>query len=541
MKRIASWTLCAALVLALLAGCAGNNGGSSPSSSPSSSGPNGLASDGGNKATKLIDSPLTLKVMTVDSSPQIRTDAKVFDYISDLTNVRVKLEPVPNSNYDQKAQTLIATNNVPDVMRIPNGKPYFAEAAKSGLFLPISDYMEYAPNLAKLLETNKDISKSEIDGKLYGFPLLGMWKLQLAQAPVIRMDLIEKLNLEVPKTYEDLYQVLKKFKEAYPDKIPFTNREGARNLLTSLGFALGSGFSMASGGLNIYFDPNIDGGRYVFGPAHPNFKVALEYLHRLYSEKLLDPDYAVNTADAMKEKLGSGKALFYFDNNSFGEQFTMALQPSEPGAKFELLLPMENSFGQTRNWMYKKDWLHNFAINAKVKRPEDVVRFLDWMYGEQGTLVTNYGIEGEHFNLVDGEPVITEQVLNEFKDDKDPFRTMQNALGIGFQTFTLNVDERPMALMSSEDLNRWSTMLTPDNHYIFEMVPPPLSDEEIDRVKVVLSKLDTIVTQEIDKFIIGTRPLSEFDGFAQQLRDSGSEEIEQIYNAANERFNANNS
>lgn len=517
------------LIALSIAGCSKDT----PSAATATKQPTASPSGGEKKPGKLLSEPMTLKVMTVDSSPQIVKDAPVFQHIFDKTNVKVELEPVPNANYDQKAQTLIATNNLPDVMRVPNGKPYFAEAAKNGLFLPISDYLDYAPNLKKLIQENKDINKGQVNGKLYGFPLLGQWKLQLAQAPVIRMDLLKEQNLAVPTTFDELYNVLKKFKEAYPDKIPFTNREGSANLLISLGFAMGSGYK-------IYYDPNVGGGKYVYGPAHAEFKAPLAYLNKLYKEKLLDPDYAVNTADAMKEKLSSGKALFYFDNNSFGDQFNAALKPTNPKAQFELLLPLKNEFGQTRNLMYKKDWLHHFVINAKAKNPKAIVTFLDWMYSDEGTRITNYGIEGEHFKMENGKPVILDSVIKKFADAKDPFRNMQNALGVGFQTFALNVDEHPMAVMSSPDLVRWSEMIVPKNGYTSEVAPPPFTDEEIDKLKTALSKVDTLVNQEIDKFVMGTRPMSEYDSFMQKLKDNGALDIEKIYNDANDRYKKNN-
>lgn len=528
-KQVLIMGMSLSLAATAIAGCSAGKPAAEPGAKPPAASPG----DGEKKSDKLLGEPMTLKVMTVDSSPQIIKDAPVFKHIFEKTNVKVELEPVPNANYDQKAQTILATNNLPDVMRIPNGKPYFVEAAKNGLFLPISDYLDIAPNLKRLIQENKDINKGQVNGKLYGFPLLGQWKLQLAQAPVIRMDLLKEQNLEVPKTFDELYLVLKKFKEAYPDKIPFTNREGSANLLGSLGFAMGSGNK-------IYFDPHVEGGKYVYGPAHAEYKAPLAFLHKLYKEKLLDPDYAINTGDAMKEKLSSGKALFYFDNNSFGDQFNAALKPTEPKAQFELLLPMKNEFGQTRNWMYKKDWLHHFVVNPKAKNPEAIVKFLDWMYSEEGTLITNYGIEGEHFRLENGQPVIMESVIQRFADAKDPFRNMQNALGVGFQTFALNVDEHPMAVMSSPDLVRWSEMLVTENGYVSEVPPPPFTDEEIESMKTVLSKVDTLVNQEIDKFIMGTRPLSEYDSFIQTLKDSGALTIEKIYNDANERYKKNN-
>jgi putative aldouronate transport system substrate-binding protein len=42
----------------------------------------------------------------------------------------------------------------------------------------------------------------------------------------------------------------------------------------------------------------------------------LAYFNKLYSEKLIDPDYAVNTPQTWQEKLSSGESLFYLDNNS---------------------------------------------------------------------------------------------------------------------------------------------------------------------------------------------------------------------------------
>ncbi|NHN32343.1 extracellular solute-binding protein [Paenibacillus agricola] len=532
-KKTVYMLVCLSIVLLGAAGCSDTKGSSAAGDKQTTTKPTATTTEGEKKSGKLLDEPVTFKVMIPDSSPQIVKDAPVFKHIFEKTNVKLDLEPVPSANYDQKAQTLIATNNLPDIMRVPNGKPYFNEAAKNGMFLPISDYLDYAPNIKRLMKENKEIGKGQVNGKLYGFPLLGHWKLQLAQAPMIRMDLLKEQNLEVPKTYDDLYRVLKKFKEAYPDKIPFTNREGAANLLISMGFAMGSGFK-------VYYDPDVNGGEYVYGPAHAEFKSPLEFLNKLYKEKLLDPDYAVNTGDNMKEKLSSGRALFYFDNNSFGDQFNASLKPTNPNAQFEMLLPMQNDFGKTRNSMYKKDWLHHFTINSKIKNPKAAVQFLDWMYSDEGTLITNYGIEGEHFKMENGKPVIDDSIMKQFATAKDPFRNMQNALGVGFLAFALNVDEHAMAITSTPDLVRWSEMIVPKNGYVSEVVPPPFTDEEIDKLKTILSKVDTIVNQEIDKFVMGVRPMSDFDSFAQKLKDSGSTEIEKIYNEANDRYKKSN-
>jgi hypothetical protein len=301
--------------------------------------------------------------------------------------------------------------------------------------------------------------------------------------------------------------------------------------MKSLAFAMGSGYG-------IYYDPDINGGKYVYGQAHAEFKKPLEFINKLYAEKLLDPDYAVNTANAWKEKLSAGKSLFFYDNNTFAEGFNGVLKAADPKAQFEVLPLMKNDAGKTRNLMFKKDWLHQVAISSKVKNPKDIVKFLDWMYSPEGTLLTNYGIEGTHYTMVNGQPTYIDSVVKQFTSTKDPHSYMETTLGIGLGSFDLNVDEHALAAVSSPDLSRWSQMITTQNGYVYETNDPSFTNEEVERLKTLRSKVDTLVTQEIDKFIMGIRPMSEFESFAQKLRDSGASEIEQIYNTGRDRFKA---
>jgi putative aldouronate transport system substrate-binding protein len=476
-------------------------------------------------STKLLDQPLTIKVLY----GEINSKSPVFDALFEKTNVKMNFELAP-ANFDQRLQTIFATNTLPDVMKVANGNVLFADAAKNGLLLNISDYMQYAPNLSKLIKENPAINNNKVGGKFYSFPQLGAWRLQLAGAPMIRVDLLEKLGLRTPKTFDELYNVLKKFKEAYPNSVPYTGRENAKKLLNEISFAMGSGNRM-------YFDPAIKGGSWSYGQAHPEFKPVLEFLNKLYKEKLLDPDYAVNTGDQMKEKLASGKSLFYWDNNSFGVNFNEALKAVDPKAKFDLLPLMENAQGKKRGYMYVKDWLHHFVISAKAKEPEKIVKFLDWMYSTEGTRMMNYGIEGVHYTMVNGQPVMKDEVIKKYADTKDPYRFMQKDLAVGFEAFAPNVDEHPMAQVSPPDLTRWASQMTEANGYVQVRSIPPFTSEESDKLKKLVTKVDTLVDQEMDKFIIGVRPLSDYDKFIKDLTDNGVLEIEKIYNDAYIRAN----
>ena len=60
--------------------------------------------------------------------------------------------------------------------------------------------------------------------------------------------------------------------------------------------------------------------------------------------------------------------------------------------------------------------------------------------------------------------------------------------------------------------------------------------EEQDQLATLQANTLTVFNSNIDKFITGDRPLSEFENFVQELKDQGAEEMEKIYNDAYNRM-----
>ena len=72
---------------------------------------------------------------------------------------------------------------------------------------------------------------------------------------------------------------------------------------------------------------------------------------------MLDPDFAINSSSQWHEKLGSGKSLFYYDNMTFGLNYTISLRQMKPEALFWPVPVMENAFGTRQNFSYPRHWL----------------------------------------------------------------------------------------------------------------------------------------------------------------------------------------
>ena len=524
--------ICIIVIIALLAAC-GNGGNSEPGNAPSG-GSGQAGGQSGNEAAgsgKLLDEPLTLTVMKDEHSSQpFILDSPVIQEIYNRTNVKVELLPVPGSDYNQVSRTRIGSNNMTDI--VFTNLATMADFADTGVFLNLSDYLDDAPNFRQLIESEPEFLKVTYNNQFYGFPSMRTYNLWNGPVAMLRVDKVEELGLDIPTTFEELYDVLKAFKQAWPDTYPMTFRNGVNYFLPYMAFSFGSG-------ANIYYDPHVDGGKYMYGPAYEDdFMPVLEYLNRLFKEQLLDPDYAVNTNQTWQENLSSGKSLYYHDNNSFAINFNQALQLSDPKASFQQIPVLASGHGPKRNHIFELHPMGTIAtVSANVKRPHDVVKFMDWLYSEEGYMLTNFGIEGEHYELVDGEPQVLPEVVERFEGQQDPFRAMQSALGTGWLSFTLTYDMRPQRDISPEDIVNWSEMILQEPDYYYERVlDPPFISEEVERLRGLRTKLDDMVTQEMDKFIMGARPIEQYPEFARQLREAGSGEMEDIYNNALERL-----
>jgi putative aldouronate transport system substrate-binding protein len=531
-KKRGIWAVTCSVLLvgSLLAGCTGTKkevSNATPTGTSTAAAP----------ASSASGKQLNLTWMRYENPTQaVIADSQAVQEIMKRKNIKLDIQSVPQSNYEDKKKTLIATNSLPDVIMVKQDD--ISNNADSGVFLDLTPYLDKMPNFQKIIKDHPEVNKNKIDGKLFGFPLITSWSTQAGQVPMIRTDMLTKLNLKTPTTYEELYQVLKKFKEANPASFPFTSRAangltGTENLVNPIAFGFGSGYTTPTGA-KVYYDDATK--KYTFGPATPEFKDAITWLHKLYKDKLLDPDYTVSTSQIWQEKLSAGKSFFFQDNNAFGSNFNIALQKTDPNAKFDLIPTMASDKGVKRNAVYQLDHIQeSYAISAKVKDPTAVINFIDWLYGEEGVRLTGWGIENVDYTINNGEYKISDATLAKFKDKPDPYRAMGSALGLNYLGLSLNVDDHPMIPVSPKETLTWSDMnlkALSDGIVFRQTFDPPFTKDEREKLKQLRTQLDAYMTQTLDKFIITEGALNDWDAFVKQCLDKGAKEIETIYNTA---------
>jgi len=539
------------LIIAITAGCRADDAQEANVIQPPQNEPQATpaAPQGGEDAAEvsnaLIAEPLTFEFLVPENAlSPISQDSVVLQAIQEKTNVTINFMTVPGADWDTRRSVLLATNMMPDVIR---GNPQdIRRYGRMGMFLNLSDYEDYMPTFMNIINAPDRYADTRVmfmDGNLFGFFRLEYDRVSVAPQPIIRMDLLERHNIPIPSTWDELYQAFLDLKEQYPDTYMLSSRMGTNYMIGQMAFSLGSGgFEGFATGQGIYWEPNQ--GMYLYGPIQPEFRYVVEWFRNMFQDGLLDPDYAVATRDIVWERLSSGRLLFNHGNNSFAATtFNPALEQIDPGARFEMLAPMYNSFGQRRSLRFQRDWFDTvYMINADVDRASDIVRFFDWLYTPEGIMISNFGVEDTSYYLdASGVPQIMPDLLERHQGAPDVLNSIQAEIGGGHFHFTPFISEvwqrQAVAPLMAEHGLRIDALANEGiMHFMRNDLFFAFSEDETDQLVTWQNNVMTVFNSEIDRFIMGTRSMDEWDDFVAQLVAHGAQDIQDLYNYAYTRM-----
>ena len=492
------------------------------------------------------DKTITISFMTSEGASQtISMDSVSRQELLEKTNVKLDIQTAPAASYKDKMNISLGTNNFTDIIYLEGGITTVAQYATEGVLEPLLQYVneETMPNFYKFWSENPEMQKYLVDGELYCFPALGRGETANGFGAVIRTDLLEKHNIPTPTTFEELLDTLIQLKEIYPDSTPWIGRKGTLQLLATTSYMLGSGFGSRTNPM--YWDE--DEGKYIFGPADEKFKSVLDYLNRAYEADVLDPEFATQTQETMEAKLQSGKSFFYVDNSGFGQNYTKILQQVEgqEDGMLQLLPTLENSYGQRRAVSYAEFFIGRFyGINAGCKNMDALIKFIDFLYSEEGSNITNYGKEGYSFELDEnGEPQYIQSYLEQFKGAQpSSYYAVYSDLGVGkldLDFWACNTETQfkiQKALGEfSPDVEEYWNIIQNDDAYVEPHLEPAFTTEEAEQIADILTDVTTYLETQYNDFIMGVKDISEWDNVIAELEARDVRKLEEIYNQAEAR------
>lgn len=551
LRKLLSLSLVLVMTFTVLAGCSGSSSSSSSSASSETSSTSESSTDTSEVSSEassdssassesseassepassylITDQDVTLRLIRSDNSNQpMQLGNEVLQTLESTTGVTLEIEAIAGSDFTTKTETIIATGSPYDIMY---DCYYVANYAGQGAFLDISGYLNDGtmPNIKALFDEYPDMYKLYTGDALYQIPVMSRNALRMGRSPQIRQDLLEETGMETPTTYDELMDVLKAIKENHPEMYPIGNRNGSENLLTCYAYSFGTGYGTAG----IYYEPTQEA--YVCGPLSEEFMTMLQWFQDAYTNGILDPDYAVVTSTQWQERLSSGQNCFYYDNPTFASNFNAALAATDPNARFA---PLEvPSSGSThRGLYYSKHDMGATVINADTEYPEICCKFMDFLYSDYGCDLTNFGIEGETFEYnEDGEPELLESAIEEYKDASDPMRAFFGAYSLAKLGIARYIDDNDQIPFLTEESAEWYSLWESWDFMDEPVVDPSFTTEESEELADLRTSVTDTITTNLDAFIMGQRPVSEWVEVQDQIRDDATR-ICEIYNEANAR------
>ncbi|RVX41632.1 putative aldouronate transport system substrate-binding protein [Nonomuraea polychroma] len=469
----------------------------------------------------------------------LKNDWLFWQELTKRTNVTLKPVAVPLSDYEKKRGLLVGSGQAPLI--IPKTYHPSEEAfVASGAILPVSDYLDLMPNfkdkVAKWKLEPELNTLRQSDGKFYLLPGIheSPW---VDYSLAVRTDILDKHGLALPKTWEELYTVLKALKKEYPDLYPMTDRWGVPtpggNLIKLVAQAYG-----AKGGWE-YQHATWDAaaGKFAYTGAMPQYKQAIEYLHKLVDEKLLDPESFTQQDEQAKQKFNSGKSFVISTNaQTMINDYRPTLTKLVPDAKIvKIPVPM----GPVGEYKIQTRLENGVMISKKALENKNFVammQFVDWLYySDQGQEFAKWGVEGTTY---------TKDASGKFTLNKDidfiglnagAPKHLQKDFGFSNGVFAYGGPTKLVQSTFSEEELEFQNVM--NARQLWPVEPPhPFNDVEREQATLWETPLKDFVTQQTLKFILGERDLSEWDAYVKELEGKNMTAYVNLVNTAYERF-----
>lgn len=449
-------------------------------------------------------------------------------------NVNFKIDTVFSREVHDKFQFMVASGDIPDI--VAANIDDINRFAISGAFRSLDDMIaSSAPNIKKYLIDNKAAyaQAAATDNKVYAIPMLSA--VRTAMGYNIRMDWLEKLNLDVPVTIDDWYNVLKAFRDNDPngnnikDEVPL--------VLDNAWEAYFMNFADAWGiELNVFNDYwMVKDGELVYAPLLPEAKEFIGTYAKWYDEGLIDREFLTredtNNYHILQDIAG---ATCYWTGFVAAQNELPEVKANDPNTNWQVIPPPVLNAGQKpRTFSQQLDtttW--SWAMSGKTQYADDIIKIFDYVYSDEGSMLFNFGIENDTYEIVNGVPQYTSKVTGYEKGTMTYIRENGMQALIGMR----QLPEYEKAMCQTPDVAKQLFDYV-ENDYFYDPTPRlVLTEEDNDAYQSLFSAIETYTTEELTKFIIGQRPMSEYDDFINKVNSMNIEQAKGYMEKAYQRY-----
>ncbi|WP_052339660.1 extracellular solute-binding protein [Gorillibacterium massiliense] len=426
MKRKGNRLLAGLLTLILVAGtavaCSKNEAKPSPSTVPSAAPPTKTVES--TKTPEPKKDPVELSFYSFDSNGKAYPWERAIDKkITEATGVKLKIEYITGTNLEEKAGVMIAGNEYADIIE---SRGMQSKLVQAGAFIPLDDLIDkYGPHIKKAFGDSLNKLKNPSDGKIYFIPSPKTKPQDIVdanQSLLIQYDVLDKLGYPKIETLDDVYKMLQDYMAKVKDLngtpfIPWglwTDTWGYNITINNA--------ALWVNGLTDDSDALVD--QKTFDVQYFNttdkFKTYLKFLNQLYKSNMIDKNSFITKNDQFKSLVATGRVLAMIEGTWDVTDAEAALRkagmPERAYARFPIVL--EKGI-KDRSQVIGESYAWGLGISTNCKDPVSAIKFLDWLASDEGAVTLNWGVEGVHYDVVNGKRVMKKEVVDKLNTDPE--------------------------------------------------------------------------------------------------------------------------
>lgn len=368
------------------------------------------------------------------SLPEDQVNNAVAQRIKELTGITIEWQYTAASSDREMLMTSIAAGDLGDVICFYLNDasrpemPIVLKAAREGMFHDLNPFLKQGEIYSKYFEKDylpndsyKNILFREefggVNGSSYIVHMaipryLGSNEYKFRGGMYIQKSIVDSLGVDVTqiRTQDDLYDLLVKIKEGnfkdangqpvYPLGPSIWGGRIANQVLNNNYFGISEGF-------------NIIDGQFVHEAETDYVLEQIKFMQRLLREELIHPEIFTIDSTRAEEGCYARSYAIIQDIHNFND----LLQQED----YLPVGPLEDYKGKIVDRVGGKSGYAAWAIPSTAENPEDIVKFADFLASEEGKLLWMYGIEGEHYDMVDGKPMVKKELLELKDNDRQAF------------------------------------------------------------------------------------------------------------------------
>jgi putative aldouronate transport system substrate-binding protein len=546
MKKTLALILVFGLLVGVLGGCSGSS--KQPSNSEATTQPSGTSATNSGTSEEekienfnatgypIVNEKITLSIFSIKGAIQGDWEAMPFwQEMEKMTNIAFTFDLATPETATERKSLLLASGDYPDIFYGANltGDEELIYGSQ-GVFVDLSELVEkYATNAKAFFDENPNYKSMCLasNGNWYTLPSLSLEpRNSVATKLWVNEEWLKNLGLEMPKTIDEYYEVLKAFKEKDPngnskaDEIPMS--------FSSDQLDMTRGAFLAAYGVMYSSEPfDVKDGKVFFIPTSDAWKAYLTFMNKLYEEGLMDPESFTQTP---QQYVAKGNQTLI---GSFANLASYIVDTMDNYTKYKAIPPMTSELNSQQMWPNKYPIsFGQFAITNKNKYPEASIRWVDYFFTEEGGAFLSQGPEGLGWKYIDEERKMWEKILPEGYGSTEEYRGTLTpscgtpAPGVISAEFLLGLNVAHVINLEDQIAEAYLPYMKDS----FPIVKLTAAEQE--EAATLRTDIIKYVNQMEASFIAGATDLSGWDNYVANLEKMKVSRLVEIYQAAYDRF-----